>query len=139
MRNRVVALMLTVLLPLITFGQRPAVEPDPGAERIPISEMRGLIERFSADRAILRRASPSAAFSETARTRMKEFYSNWLDRIGKMDFDSMSQDGRIDYVLLKNQINYDVRELEVQAKNQAEIAPLLPFRQTIVELDQARR
>jgi uncharacterized protein (DUF885 family) len=139
MRKRVIASTLAALLSLmLAFGQKPTGEPDPIAEKIPVSEMRSAIERFSDDRASLRRTFP-LRFSETGRARMKQFYTGWLDRVGKMDFDSMNQDGRIDYILLKNQIDYELRQLDIQARNQAEIASLLPFTQTIVGLDEARR
>ncbi len=139
MCKRVIASVLAALLTLmLAFGQRPTGEPDPIAEKIPVSEMRSLIERYSGDRTSLRRTFP-LTFSDAGRTRMRQFYTGWLDRIGKMDFDSMSQDGRIDYTLLKNQIDYELRQLDIQAKSQAEIAPLLPFAQTIVGLDEARR
>ena len=139
MCSRVIASMFVVLLTLmLAFGQKPTGEPDPAVEKIPASELRDLIERYTDDRASLRRTYP-LAISETGRTRMKQFYTGWLERIGKINFDSMSQDGRIDYVLLKNQMDYELRQLDIQAKNQAEIAPLLPFTRTIVELDESRR
>ena len=139
MIKRAAASMLAVLLTLmLAFGQRPTGEPDPAVEKIPVSEMRSLIERYSSDRAILRRTFP-LTFSETGRTRMRQFYTGWLDRMVKLNFDSMSQDGQIDYVLLNNQVDYELRQLDIQAKSQSEIAPLLPFAQTITGLDEARR
>src|SRR5262249_45964794 len=84
-------------------------------EKIPVSELRDLIERYSDDRASLRRTY-TLAFSEMGRTRMRQFYTSWLERIGKLNFDAMSQDGRIDYILLKNQFDYELRQLDNQAK-----------------------
>jgi hypothetical protein len=72
-------------------------------------------------------------------TRFKQFYSDWLALIGKMNFDTMGQDGRIDYVLFKYHLNHELQQLDVQARALAEIAPLLPFAQTITDLAEARR
>jgi uncharacterized protein (DUF885 family) len=139
MWKRVIASMLAAVLTLMpALGQKPTGEPDPAVEKIPVSELRDLIERYSDDRASLRRTY-TLAFSEMGRTRTKQFYTSWRERIGKLNFDSMSQDGRIDYILLKNQVDYELRQLDIQAKSQAEIAPLVPFAQTIVGLDEARR
>jgi hypothetical protein len=139
MYKRACASVLAALLTLmIAFAQKPTGEPDPAAEKIPVSELRDFIERYTDDRASVRRTF-NLAFSETTRTRMRGFYTSWLARLGKVDFDSLSQDGRIDYVLLKNQLDYEVRQIDIQAKAQQEIAPLLPFAQTIVRLDEARR
>ena len=140
MKKRVIACILAALTTFGTAlpGQKPTGEPDPAVEKIPVSEMRDLIERYTDDRASLRRTFP-LTFSEARRTRMKQFGTNWLDRLGKLNFDSMSQDGRIDYILLKNQIDYELRQLDIQTKSQAEAAPLLPFTGTIVGLDEARR
>lgn len=137
-RNILLSIAVPALTLIVAFGQRPTGEPDPAVERIPVSEMRSAIERYSDDRAILRRTFPIAS-SETTRARMKQFYTSWIERIGKMNFDAMSQDGRIDYVLLKNQIEYELRQLDIQAKSRAEIAPLIPFAQTIIGLDESRR
>jgi uncharacterized protein (DUF885 family) len=137
-RNILLSLVAIASPLMLASGQRPTGEPDPTVERVPVSEMRAAIERYSDDRAILRRTFPIAS-SETTRTRMKQFYTTWLERIGKMDFDGMSQDGRIDYILLKNQIDYELRQLDIQAKSRAEIAPLIPFSQTIIGLDESRR
>jgi len=139
MYKRVCASVFATLLTLMfAFAQKPTGEPDPATEKIPASELRDFIERYTDDRASVRRTF-NLAFSETSRTRMRGFYSSWLARLGKVDFDSLSQDGRIDYILLKNQLDYELRQIDIQAKAQQEIAPLLPFAQTIVRLDEARR
>src|SRR5262249_4804409 len=57
----------------------------------------------------------------------------------KLNFDAMGLDGRVDYILLKNHIEHEVRQLDIQATQLAEIAPLVPFQKTIAELDESRR
>jgi hypothetical protein len=71
--------------------------------------------------------------------RFKQFYAGWLTAIGKMSFDAMSLDGKADYVLFKFHVEHEQQQLELQTKSLAEIAPLLPFAQTITALAEARR
>jgi Bacterial protein of unknown function (DUF885) len=59
--------------------------------------------------------------------------------IGKMNFDAMSQDGKVDYVLFKFHVEREQQRLEIQNRSLAEIAPLLPFAQTITGMAEARR
>jgi hypothetical protein len=56
-----------------------------------------------------------------------------------MDFGAMSQDGKVDYVLFKFHVEREQQRLEIQNRSLAEIAPLLPFAQTITDLVEARR
>jgi len=102
------------------------------------SEMRAAIERYSADRAILNRSAP-IDFSAAHNARMKQFYTETVSSLDRINFDSMGQDGRIDYLLFRNQLDYELRQLETRAKNVAETAPFLPFAQTIIDLEESRR
>ncbi|HET8781881.1 MAG TPA: DUF885 family protein [Pyrinomonadaceae bacterium] len=100
--------------------------------------MRAPIERYAVDRASLARSYP-VAISPSRRERFKKYYSDWLASLQSLDFDSMSQDGKVDYVLFKNHLEYELRQLDIQAKQLAEIQPLLPFAKTIIDLEEARR
>src|SRR5262245_7127312 len=102
------------------------------------SEMRAAIERYSADRAILNRSAP-IDFSAAHTTRMKQFYTDRLGSLDRVNFETMGQDGRIDFVLFRNQLEYELRQLDTRAKNFAETAAFLPFAQTIVDLEESRR
>lgn len=108
-------------------------DPDSGT-----SELRGPIERYASDRASLARFYPVEA-SSARQARMKQFYSEWLATLAKVNFDSMSQDGRIDYLLFKNHLEHELRQLDLLVKAQAEIITLVPFARTITDLEDARR
>ena len=103
-----------------------------------VSEMRAAIERYTADRGSLTRSYP-VAISPARRTRFKKFYEEWLASLKSLDFDAMSQDGKIDYLLFKNHLEYELRQLEIQAQQLAEVQPLVPFANTIIDLEEARR
>src|SRR5690349_9465181 len=104
----------------------------------PVSEMRAAIERYTADRGSLTRSYP-VTFSPARRTRFKQFFEEWLASLKSVDFDSMSQDGKIDYLLFKNHLEYELRQLDLQERQLAEIQPLVPFANTIIDLEEARR
>ena len=117
---------------------KPVVGVDFADGDDPASEMRGGIERYTADRASLARFY-SVPGSAARRARMKQFYGDWLASLAKLNFDSMSQDGRIDYVLFKNHLDHELRQLQIQEKAFAEAAVLVPFAGTITDLEDARR
>src|ERR1041385_357167 len=103
-----------------------------------VSEMRSSIERYTVDRGSLTRSYP-VAVSRARRERFKKFYSEWLASLQHLDFDSMSQDGKIDYILFKNHLEYELRQLDIQSRQLNEIEPLVPFGAKIIELEEARR
>ena len=128
-RTLVVLFLLLCLLTQISAQTRtkPAV-----------SEMRSAIELYTVDRGSLNRSFP-VAVSRARRERFKKFYSDWLASLQKLDFDSMSQDGKIDYILFKNHLEYELRQLDIQERQLSEIEPLVPFATKIIELEEARR
>src|SRR5262245_49400817 len=105
--------------------------------KTPESEMRPLIERYVVDRGSLTRSYP-VLLSPARRASFQEFYNGWLGTLQKLDFDSMSQAGKVDYVLFKNHLEYETRQLGIQARQLTEIQPLLPFAKTITDLEEAR-
>ena len=109
-----------------------------GGTRSGVSEMRSAIERYAVDRGSLARSYPVAA-SRSRRERFKKFYGEALASLQSVDFDSMSQDGKIDYILFKNHLEYELRQLDIQSRQISEIEPLLPFGAKIIELEEIRR
>jgi uncharacterized protein (DUF885 family) len=100
--------------------------------------MRAGIERYTADRGSLTRSYPVAT-STARRARFKKFYEDQLAALKTLDFDSMSQDGKIDYLLFKNHLEYELRQLDIQQQQLSEIQPLVPFAETIITLEETRR
>ena len=103
-----------------------------------VSEMRSAIELYTVDRGSLNRSFP-VAVSRARRERFRRFYSDWLASLQKLDFDSMSEDGKIDYILFKNHLEYELRQLDIQERQLSEIEPLVPFATKIIDLEEARR
>ena len=102
------------------------------------SEMRPIIEYYVVDRGSLLRSFPVSS-SAARRERFRKFYGDALERIQKLDFDAMSQEGKVDYLLFRNHLEHELRQLDIEEKQQAEIASLIPFSKTIIDLEEARR
>ena len=68
------------------------------------SELRDVVDRWSTDRAALQRRF-AVEYSPERRTRLREFHRGWQQRLPGIDFDKLSQEGKIDYVLLRNRIS----------------------------------
>ena len=84
--------------------------PAQNGARAPISEMRSAIERYTVDRGSLS-AFVSGGSVATASRAIQKFYDEWMNSLKSLDFDSMSQDGKIDYILFKNHLEYDSDKL----------------------------
>ena len=102
------------------------------------SEMRPILESYVVDRGSLQRSYPVAT-SRARRERFRKFYSDALERIQKLNFDGMSQEGKVDYILFRTHLEHELRQLDIEEKQLAEIAPLIPFGKTIVDLEETRR
>jgi uncharacterized protein (DUF885 family) len=102
------------------------------------SEMRATIERFAADRASLNRAY-AVQLSPSRRSRFEQFFTDWEARLGTLNFDSMSQDGKVDYILLRNRLDHDLRQLNLDVRAEAEAAAYVRFGPAILNLEERRR
>jgi len=104
----------------------------------PEGQIAGIIKRFTADRGSLTRFY-SAPYSPIKRSRFKQFYTEWLDALRQIDFDKLSQQEKVDYVLFKIQLDYELRQLDIEEKRFAEMEPLIPFAKSLIELEDSRR
>ena len=97
-----------------------------------------IIEQYSADRLSLNRIYPLIiALSRIAR--FERFDNDELALLAAMNFDKLSEDDQIDYLLLKNRITSDLHQLAIQKKQVAEMQPLLPFAKTIEDFLDTKR
>jgi uncharacterized protein (DUF885 family) len=138
MHSRSRTLIIVVLLCCFSLQIPAQTSSHANGTKERVSEMRSAIERYTVDRGSLTRSYP-VSVSPWRRERFKKFYTEWLASLQSLDFDSMSQDGKIDYLLFKNHLEYELRQLDIQARQISEIEPLVPFARKIVELEEARR
>src|SRR5262249_18941819 len=105
---------------------------------LPQSEMQGVVQRYEIDRASLNRFYTIPG-SPTRHARLRRFPAGWLAALQKLDPAKLGRQGREDFVALQKRINGELRELDRQAREWAEIAPLLPFAPAIIHLEEARQ
>ncbi|NIR44233.1 MAG: DUF885 domain-containing protein [Gemmatimonadetes bacterium] len=102
------------------------------------SELKETVRLYATDRAALLRRY-DVEYSTVRRTRMREFYDDWKARLDRIDFDALSQEGRIDHVLLAHEVRYERSRLNREERLLQEMAPWLPFASSIAGLQEARR
>lgn len=107
--------------------------PGIGAVDTSRSAMQAVIERYDSDRELLNRFYP-VNFSRARSARMQSFYSDWIAQLDSIDFDRLTQQERIDYLLLKNHLDHQLRQSKLNAVSSAETKPLLPFADSIISL-----
>jgi uncharacterized protein (DUF885 family) len=102
------------------------------------SDLAPVVERYTADQQSLARRY-DANDSPDQRRRMRSFATAWRARLRELDFDRLNEEGRADYVLLDNQLKHQVAVLDRDDRKRTETAPLLPFSDRLLALQDTRR
>jgi uncharacterized protein (DUF885 family) len=132
-RMRVV-LFLSSLLVTMEMAHGAAVPSmHPQAARMP-----SIIEQYSADRMSLLRTY-TVTISPDRMARMERFYDDELAVLAGMNFDGLSHEDQVDYLLLKLNCRSELHELALEKKQIAEMRPLLPFAPAVEELMTQKR
>jgi len=100
-------------------------------------DMAALVERYSTDAGSLLRAYRTD--SPTGRDRMRQFYGEWAARLKQVNFEALDQEGKVDYVLLRQTLDGELRQLSRRVKTELDTAPLVPFAQAVYDLEAARQ
>ncbi len=100
-------------------------------------EMQDSIRRYTADYHTVSRAY-DMPWSEARFERFDKMYHDWQGLLPSLDFDALNQQGRIDYILLRNELTSELSRLSLQKQRLAEMEELLSFRGAIHELEVAR-
>jgi len=77
--------------------------------------------------------------SPEQRKRLVEINNSYLEQLAHVDFDSLSIYGKVDYLLLKKSINYDLEQLNKEEIDYNKVKSYIPFAETIYQLEQKRR
>ena len=133
--------------PFALVAQRTAAPGKDAQATVPVlgalvtkntSDLKEVVERFSADQASLNRRY-DASDSPDQRKRMREHYSGWRARLKEMDFEKLNLEGKADYVLLDNHLQYQLALMDRADKQRAESAPLMPFADRLLGIQDTRR
>jgi hypothetical protein len=128
------AVVAVCTMALVAAGQLP---PDISGPPAAVSEMRDLVDRYTLDRAALMRRYPVEA-SPTRFARLRQHHEDWQRRLAAVAFDRLEPEGRIDHVLLRSRLGYELRLLAREEKWLSETSALLPFAGTVTGLADAR-
>ena len=90
------------------------------------SDLRGVVERYLLDKAAIERRY-EVPYSPARHARLRTFYQGWLRRLAEADFSALNSEGQLDFVMLRNRIDYDVEGLRLAESRWTEMAQLLPF------------
>lgn len=102
------------------------------------SELKPAIERYSVDLRDLQRVYALPG-STVRQSKLEGFYVEQLRLLEAVNFDALSQSGKVDYLLLRNRLEHEKKQLVTEHQRDAEIAALVPFQQIVIDLEEARR
>ncbi len=103
-----------------------------------LSEMRDPILQYQADGESLTRKY-AVKESDEYYNRFAQFYSDWLKKLKDLPFDKLSQDGKVDYVLLRNEVEKDAYFLQEKKNEFDQVRIAVPFAGKIMPIVQQRR
>jgi uncharacterized protein (DUF885 family) len=100
--------------------------------------LRQFIEEFHTDFGALERQYRLGP-SDTRFRRLQRFYQDTTARLEAVEFERLDQDGKVDYLLLRNRLRSDLSSLKRDNERVTAVLPLLPFSSAIVALEDTRR
>ncbi|WP_431216538.1 hypothetical protein ACQ86N_19220 [Puia sp. P3] len=127
------------------------ISPDP---YVPCQQMPSLIGDYNADLRSLVRFYTSSYFggrgagnnfvqteggSPEKRARLNTLYHDYLNRLEKLDFKSLPQECKVDYILFKRELNGKLQQAADEAIQYEKIKSLFPFSDSIYAIEKLRR
>lgn len=102
-----------------------------------LADLHETVRQMDADQSTVDR-SYDLRWATVALDRKEQLYRDWLKDIAATNFDGLAQQGRIDYVLMRNDLNANLDRLTLQRSRLKEMDELLSFRDLINDLERAR-
>lgn len=102
------------------------------------SDVQPIMQHYEADKGSLTRFY-TISNSPERRIRLIAFNKDYLTQLEELNFDKMKTDSKVDYILLKRQINNELFLLEKEAEEVQNIKQYFPFANNIYELEKNRR
>ena len=115
-----------------------AQSPPPVNLYLQSSEVHDLMLQYEADRGSLTRFYFVTNAPER-RTRLKQLYASYLKQLALLNFEKMTADGKVDYVLFKRDLEEQDRLLRIEEKEYNQVSKYFPFAEQIHALEKARR
>ncbi|MEO2061861.1 MAG: DUF885 family protein [Christiangramia sp.] len=102
------------------------------------NDMIDVIHTYRADRYALR-STYTMRESQEYYERLGQFYEDWQQKLQNIDFKSLSQDGKADYVMLKNLVQKEQYQLSKDFQDFKEVAAVADFAEELYSFIQKRR
>lgn len=102
------------------------------------TELVDMIQTYQADRGALFRLYTNR-LSDEYYSRMESFNQEYLDALEKRNYNSLSEDGKIDYVLFRNYLETQLAELNLEKRDFDEVKNVVAFGGPLHEFVVARR
>ena len=117
---------------------------------VPCQEMPSLMENYKADfNAINKFYTPLSnargnqrndnSSSPEKRERLNSLNRQYLQKLEQLDFNSLPQECKADYILFKRDLNENTRKLAIESDEYDSIKSWLPFADSIFALEKLRR
>ena len=123
-------------------AQKPAAmipaAPDGSPLDIGASDMRPVIERYDVELRNLNRVY-GVPGSALRRSKLEDFYRDQQKLLAAVNFDALSQAGKVDYILLRGRLERESRQMATEQRRDSEIAELIPFQRIVIEFEETRR
>ncbi|TKC13202.1 DUF885 domain-containing protein [Pedobacter polaris] len=126
MRKSLFSLLLLLVTVQISIAQNEA------------SLLSPLINQYQADENMLNRKY-TLKRSEEYFKRMESFYASWLTKLKTLPFAKLTVNERVDYILLKRDINVDSRTLQESYTEFKATNFTIPFANALIDFEQKRR
>jgi hypothetical protein len=94
------------------------------------SRLRGVIEKYGEDYGSINRFY-TAQTSSVRSVRFRQLYSEYLSWLEQVNFNTLLPAEQVDYVLFRNYLEHEQKELTRFEKQLEEMAPILPFGKSI--------
>lgn len=102
------------------------------------SEIHDLMVNYDADRGSLSRFYFLPGSPER-RERLHSFYQEYLEKLNAINFDEISQSGKVDYILLKNRLLRQIDLIQDERKYHQALPLYVEYLKPIYEIEQKRR
>ncbi|WP_332912391.1 hypothetical protein [Algoriphagus boritolerans] len=102
------------------------------------TELVSMIQTYQADRGALSRLYTNRLSAEYF-SRMESFNQDYLKSLQAYNYDALSEDGKIDYVLFRNYLEKELATLDLDKRAFAEVQSVLAFGKPLEDFVTARR
>ena len=102
------------------------------------SPVQAVIERYSADHDTLLSVYTDP-FSPATRERMSKFFAATRQQLAGIEFSTLDQEGKADYLLLANHLTREEHDQALGATQWKEVEPLLPIAPTVFSFEDSKQ